>query len=224
MIFLEHDNTTFQKKIKITRVQRELTLPRSKHSLQTIISFFHFQRFFKRKSSNRVDWHRSTWNFYDIWHNVYNSFDIESSNIIMSGKIFQNRTLYVVRNKRKDVTSKFIAGSRESWPLFPTSQTLTLSPVAGEYFRYDPFSLFKNTSALFPAPSQISKSRERDHDDAHNRGIAVTPRLTGGLLTIRSFLPLHRCVRDRFQWCIMKGFLGVELLSLDRRIQAFTSC
>lgn len=191
MIFLEHDNTIFQKKIKITRVQRELTLPRSKHSLQ--ISFFHFQRFFKRKSSNRVDWHRSTWNFYDIWHNVYNSFDIESSNIIMSGKIFQNRTLYVVRNKRKDVASKFIVGSRESWPLFPTSQTLTLSPVAGEYFRYDPFSLFKNFRSIScTEPNlEISGKGSRRRAQPWNRGYSSLNRRPINDPILSTFAPVR---------------------------------
>lgn len=38
---------------------------------------------------------------YDIRHNVYNSFDIESSKGIIMSKIFQNRTSWCVEQKKK---------------------------------------------------------------------------------------------------------------------------
>lgn len=143
----------FQKKIKIKRVQREMTLPsrRSKY-LETSNSI---------QLLSKQNWR--TLNYY-VESNVKIIFTLQTriSNSSSRGKLYQYCFKIEYRgarnnNKRKkDVTSKFIAD--KSWPLFPTSRTLTLSTRI-EYFRYDP-SPFKNTSALFPAPSQISKSRE----------------------------------------------------------------
>lgn len=76
-------------------------------------------------------------------------------------------------------TSKFIADSRESWPLFPTSQTLTLSPVPGEYFRYDPPFLSLSLEKHFRSISCTEPNLEiSDHETT----VESRLHLTGGLL------------------------------------------
>lgn len=156
---------------------------------------------------------------YDIRHNVYNSFDIESSNILLWARYFK---IVVRRTKEKDVTSKFVAESRESWPLFPTSPRAKpwhFPQFQPNIFDTIPLLSLKNASALFPAPSQISKSRERDRRrraQPWNRGYSSLNRRPIKRPILFTFAPARATIEER-----SISMMHHEKL-LERRIQAFT--
>lgn len=140
----------------------------------------------------------------------YYEQDISKSNIV------------VRRTKEKDVTSKFVAESRESWPLFPTSPRAKpwhFPQFQPNIFDTIPLLSLKNASALFPAPSQISKSRERDRRrraQPWNRGYSSLNRRPIKRPILFTFAPARATIEER-----SISMMHHEKL-LERRIQAFT--
>lgn len=167
-----------------------MTLPRGSKYLEILHIQFNLLSYLNQESEQN----RSMLNYY-VKSNVKIMFTnlqfLESWETVLlqnAGKIEHRGARNNKRKKKKKKMLRQNLSPTKVGLYFP--RTLTLSRRI-EYFRYDP-SLFKNTSALFPAPSQISKSREGGEGgihNVHNRGYSSLNRRP-----IKPSDPFCRCV------------------------------
>lgn len=195
-----------------------MTLPRGSKYLEILHIQFNLLSYLNQESEQN----RSMLNYY-VKSNVKIMFTnlqfLESRKTLLlqnAGKIEHRGARNNKRKKKKKKMLRQNLSPTKVGLYFP--RTLTLSRRI-EYFRYDP-SLFKNTSALFPAPSQISKSREEGGGGSTTCTTAVTPHLTGALLN-RPILSAVAC-NDRNHLeprrIVKKSFLREFLLRIEEYV------